>query len=91
MDNLIEEVAEYEKWIEFAKGSSFFGKFLRDMSKEELLGVIGYLHQDSETRIEQIKHDYQVLGMMERKNKVVGADKSFLHPVIALIIIFFLA
>ena len=65
-DNLVEEIPGYQKWIDAAKDSAFFGKKLQDMSKEELLGVIGWMREDGDRQMTQTKKDHELFMNIEK-------------------------
>ena len=64
--SLVDEIPNYREWIEHAEGSSFFGKMLSEMSREEVLGVVGFLAKESERREKQIKQERTFLLDLER-------------------------
>jgi len=49
--------ASFQRHIESAKGHAFFGTKLELMSKEDLLGVIGFLKEDFDQRLERQRHE----------------------------------
>jgi len=61
MNDDLTEMEGYDKWIESAKDSSFFGKFLSDMSKDELLGLIGWMREDHKRDMENKKREHEFL------------------------------
>jgi hypothetical protein len=84
--DLIEEIPQYKQWIEKAKGSSFFGKKLDDMSREELFGFIGWMEADANRRISTLKQEHKMFMDIEKNkpktpvhdfvNKIMTANKD---------------
>lgn len=51
MANLMKEIPEMKKWKSEAEASTFFGFQLDELSRDELLGVIGWWCQESKRMI----------------------------------------
>lgn len=88
-DNLVEEIDGYREWIKHAEGSTFYGKQMSDMSKEELLGVIGWMSQDSKKEIEQLKKEHKFLDdIRDSSPKPIPLAIPLAIPFICLLVIF---
>lgn len=46
MSDLMQSVPKMKKWKEEAEESTFFGFKIGDLSRDELLGVIGWFNED---------------------------------------------
>jgi len=55
------EMEGYDKWIEHAEGSMFFGKSLSEMSKKELLGIVGWMCEDHKRDLANKEKDHKFL------------------------------
>ena len=87
-DDLTKEIEGYQKWIDKTKWSSFFGKILSDMSKEELLGVIGWMNEDHKKDMANKEREHKFQLDIEKRPRL----SSFpVIPFICIIVIIGLA
>ena len=88
-ENFFKEIDGFDKFVKKASPSMFCGKYLSDMTKEELLGVIGWMQTDQENTAKQIKKDHQFLeSILDSKYKENHLQKhSLLYVSITLIIV----
>jgi len=87
-ENLIEMIDGFEDYVKVAKGSTFYGKQMSDMSKEELLGVIGWMAKDSKEEIEQLKREHKFLDdIKDSKPKPIFPVVPFICLFVILILV----
>jgi len=84
----LRSIPGYEGWVNEAKDSMFFGVLLKDLDKEDLLAVIGFLHKDGERQKESYKQQIKFMeDMEEAKKKNCRGAPLFLSIIAALLLL----
>lgn len=63
--DLMTKIPEMAQWKTNAETSTFYGKLIQDMGRDELLGLIGFLYADGEATKKLHAHERDFLASLK--------------------------